>query len=101
VYLGWNKNLIYNAPHSNIKINVDPKEKLFSLSSITSPAFAELGTNVDRQLAPYGEHRFESKYVCVYVGRRNGSKRKTPVRCAGPVRFERKNTDEYLMLGLF
>jgi hypothetical protein len=42
----------------HIKINIDSKEKIFSLSSITSPAFEELEDNVDRQLAPYGEHRF-------------------------------------------
>jgi hypothetical protein len=55
VYLGWNKNVPTNNPnHHHIKINIDPKEKLFSLSSITSNAFASIGANVDRQLTPYG-----------------------------------------------
>ncbi len=59
VYIGWSKHQSFNVPnHLQIKINIDPKEKLFSLSSIASPAFAELGVNVDRQLSPYGEHRF-------------------------------------------
>ena len=38
IYIGWNKNLPNPNPH-HIKINIDSKEKLFSLSSITSPAF--------------------------------------------------------------
>lgn len=53
--IGWNKNMPYNNPNiNNVKINIDPKEKLFSLSSLSSPAFKELGMIVDRQLSPYG-----------------------------------------------
>jgi len=43
-----------NINMNHVKINIDPKEKLFSMSSLSSPAFKELGTNVDRQLSPYG-----------------------------------------------
>lgn len=55
VYVGWNRNVPPSnpGPHT-IKINIDAKEKLFSLSSITSPAFQQLEDNTDRQLAPYG-----------------------------------------------
>lgn len=57
--MGWNRNAppAAPAPH-HIKITIDAKEKMFSLSSLTSPAFAELGANPDRQLAPHGEPRF-------------------------------------------
>jgi hypothetical protein len=59
VYIGWNRNIpVTTQNYNQAKINIDPKEKLFSLSSLTSPAFSELGADVDRQLAPYGEHRF-------------------------------------------
>lgn len=55
VYIGWNRAQTLNAPNIlNIKITIDPKEKMFSLSSLASPAFAELGTIADRQLSPYG-----------------------------------------------
>jgi hypothetical protein len=54
VYLGWNKNLPAALPPAHVKINIDSKEKIFSLSSISSAAYADIGTNVDRQLTPYG-----------------------------------------------
>lgn len=43
VYIGWNKNISANNPaQAHVRINVDAKERIFSLSSITSPAFQEL-----------------------------------------------------------
>jgi hypothetical protein len=56
--MGWNRNVTPNNPTVHIKINIDAKERIFSLSSITSPAFQQLEDLADRQLAPFGEPRF-------------------------------------------
>jgi hypothetical protein len=96
VYVGWNRNVPpANPTLHHIKINIDAKEKLFSLSSITSPAFAQLDDNADRQLAPYGEPRFESKYFTPHAGRRIRRIRSaTPTRCAGPGPSARSAEDD-------
>jgi hypothetical protein len=92
--VGWNRNVppTSPAPH-HIKINIDAKERLFSLSSITSPAFQQLEDLADRQLAPYGEPRFESKYSPLHSGRRIKRIRSAmPIRCDAHV-LSARNAD--------
>jgi hypothetical protein len=96
VYVGWNRNVPPSNPGlHHIKINIDAKERLFSLSSITSPAFHQLEDLADRQLAPYGEPRFESKYSSPHPGRRIRRIRSaTPTRCDGPGPSARSADDD-------
>lgn len=58
--LGWSNNPMFQGDKTKT-IEVDAKDKIFSLSSIKSAAMEQLGNDPDRQLQPFGEKRFQSK----------------------------------------
>lgn len=62
VVIGWSR----HPPPSGLppKVAIDCRLKLFSLSSLSSAAFSELGAVPNRQLSPYSEPRFDQKYGC-------------------------------------
>ena len=61
VLVGWNR----HPPLGTLPpaVSVDSKQKLFSLSSLSSAAFSQLGAQPNRQLSPSAEPRFEPKYA--------------------------------------
>jgi hypothetical protein len=54
---------------------VDSKQKLFSLSSLSSAAFSQLGAQPNRQLSLSAKPRFESKYASSKIEKEQGAKK--------------------------
>lgn len=53
LYLGWTRSLSAGSLNGG-KIKINAKEKLFTMSSVTSKDYAELNDVADKNLSPYG-----------------------------------------------
>jgi hypothetical protein len=62
ITLGWSKLSTPPPPNNAPKIRLLAKDKIFSLSSTTSPVNHELGEIADKNLTPLPESRFQQSY---------------------------------------
>ena len=63
ITLGWSKINIPPPPSNAPKIKLIPKDKIFSLSSVTSNPNFELGEIADKHLIPLPENKFQQSYL--------------------------------------